>query len=270
LKQTANHCAPPNPVIISLMIARLTGQLENVGSTTLQVRLGGLTYELLVSPYTAGRLGNSIGKEVTLETLHYLEGQSGGSTLYPRLAGFLTETDRDFFELFTTCNGVGNKTALAAMVISIDQIAAAIAERDVAMLQSLPKIGRRTAETLIATLSGKVDRFLEAPTSAGSAPSAPAEPGEPVKKSKAAKIKTPPPIPAPSAAPATSPAVSAPAAPLSEAAEQRQIRRDAIETLVALGEDRAAAMTWVEQVTRDGFKPADAQALIKRIYEARG
>ena len=240
------------------MIARLTGNIEEVGSNSLYVRVGPLTYELLVSTYTAGRLGNSIGQEVTFETLHYLEGQSGGSTLYPRLAGFLTAGDKDFFELFTTCNGVGNKTALAAMCISVDQIAAAIAERDVAMLQSLPKIGRRTAETLIATLSGKVDRFLSAP---GSAP-APAI--EPVKKGKVAKVKTPTPAAAATATPLS------PAPATNEAAEQRQVRRDAIETLVALGEERAAAMMWVEQVTRDGFKPTDAQALIKRIYEARG
>jgi Holliday junction DNA helicase RuvA len=249
----------PSDIIVD-MIARITGQLEEVASSTVQVRIGGVTYELLVSPYTAGRIGHSIGQEVTLETLHYLEGQSGGSTLYPRLAGFLSAIDKDFFELFTTCNGVGNKTALAAMVVGVDQIAAAIAERDVAMLQSLPKIGRRTAETLIASLSGKVDRFLSAP---GTAP-APAI--EPAKKGKIAKMKIEP----VKAAAIAAVAPTAPAAPAGDAAEQRQVRRDAIETLVALGEDRATAMTWVEQVTRDGFKPADAQALIKRIYEARG
>lgn len=234
------------------MIARLTGQLEEVSSNTVLVRVGALTYELLVSTYTAGRLGNAIGQEVTFETLHYLEGQSGGSTLYPRLAGFLTAIDKDFFELFTTCNGVGNKTALAAMCISVDQIAAAIAERDVAMLQSLPKIGRRTAETLIATLSGKVDRFLAAPGSP--APPAP----EPMKKGKATKGKSTTAEPAPAAPPVND-----------DAAQQRQFRRDAIETLVALGEERAAAMMWIEQVTRDGFQATDAQALVKKIYESR-
>ena len=40
-------------------------------------------------------------------------------------------------------------------------VAEAIASKDIDMLVSLPEIGKRTAETIVAELRGKVDRFVE-------------------------------------------------------------------------------------------------------------
>jgi len=96
---------------------------------------------------------------VSLHTLDFIESQGQGTTMTPRLAGFLNTDDRRFFELFTTCKGIGNRRGLRALTLATGQIAAAIVDRDVAMLQSLPEIGKRTAETIIATLHGKVDNF---------------------------------------------------------------------------------------------------------------
>src|SRR5262249_31823607 len=36
-----------------------------------------------------------------------------------------------------------------------------IAEKDIDLLKSLPEIGKRTAETIVVELNGKVDRFIE-------------------------------------------------------------------------------------------------------------
>ena len=148
---------------MAAMIARIQGVLEAVdgGSAMVQVD-GGLTYEVLLPTYATAELSSRIGQVVELHTLHYLESQNQGATMQPRLAGFATVVDREFFELFTTCKGIGNRKALRAMAISTEQIASAIADRDVAMLQSLPEVGRRTAETIVATLHGKVDRFVGA------------------------------------------------------------------------------------------------------------
>lgn len=145
------------------MIARLEGILEEVSSDAALVRVdGGLTYEVLLPAYSTAQLASQVGQVVKLHTLHYCESQNQGATLTPRLAGFANVTDRDFFVLFTTCKGIGNRKALRAMAMSTEQIAAGIADRDAALLQSLPEIGRRTAETIIATLHGKVDRFVSA------------------------------------------------------------------------------------------------------------
>lgn len=154
------------------MIARINGQLESVLKESVLLRVeGGLTYQVLVPSYVVPQLAGQIGSSVTLHTLYYLESQNQGATMTPRLAGFLSEVDRDFFELFTTCKGIGNRKALRAMTIATDQIAAAIADRDVSLLQTMPEIGRRTAETVVATLHGKVDRFATSTAFGGDAQS---------------------------------------------------------------------------------------------------
>jgi Holliday junction DNA helicase RuvA len=79
----------------------------------------------------------------------------------PRLIGFATPEDRAFFELFTTVKGIGNRKALRALQLPFGTIAAAIAQRDLDLLKSLPEIGKRTAETIVAELHGKVDQFVE-------------------------------------------------------------------------------------------------------------
>lgn len=213
------------------MIARIEGVLETITGSVLLVRpAGGLVYEVMVSAYAAARLGGSIGQPVTLHTLHYLESQNQGASFQPRLAGFLTREDREFFELFTSVKGIGNRRALRSMTLASDQIAAAIAERDLAMLQSLPEIGRRLAETIVATLHGKVDRFISL--------SAPVIGGKP----------------APDAPPAA-----------------RTLTRDALDVLVQLGENRAQALAWIDQVLRDApdDPPTDTQDLIARVYRLK-
>lgn len=146
------------------MIARIEGLLETLNGGAALIGIGGgLTYEVVLPAYTVGRLGNRIGQNVTLHTLHYFESQNQGASITPRLAGFATTDDRKFFELFTTCKGIGHRRALRAMTLDTNTIATAIADRDAALLQSLPEIGRRTAETIIATLHGKVDPYLGGP-----------------------------------------------------------------------------------------------------------
>ena len=152
------------------MIAKVEGILESLDGGSAFVRLGpagsvsshGLTYEVLLPAYVTVRLGGSIGQQISLSTLHFIESQGQGTTMIPRLAGFLTVEDQQFFELFTTCKGIGNRRALRAMALETPQLAAAITDGDVALLQSLPEIGRRTADTIVATLRGKLDRFVSA------------------------------------------------------------------------------------------------------------
>jgi Holliday junction DNA helicase RuvA len=212
------------------MIAKIEGLLESIEGGMAIIKVpGGLTYEVLVSSFAAARLGGSIGQTITLHTLHYLESQNQGASMLPRLAGFLSVEDRRFFELFTTTKGIGNKRALRAMTLATDQIAAAIADRDLTMLQSLPEVGRRTAETIVATLHGKVDKFLS-------------------------------PTPAFSAAP------GAGGAPPSGA---RAMAKEALEVLLQLGENRVQALAWIDEILRGEDKPADVQDLVARVYRLK-
>lgn len=199
------------------MICKIHGTLESLIATVARVDTGnGLTYEVMLPAFAAARLGGHVGRPVTLQTFHYLEGSSQGANFIPRLAGFLSETDREFFTAFTSVKGIGAKKALRAMTMSTTQIAAAIADRDVKTLQSLPEIGRRMAETVIATLHGKLDRFVSDAAYGERRADGTVE-GE-----------------AGSHAPGATPLA-------------RSAAREALEVLLQLGENRAAAVQWIDQ-----------------------
>lgn len=144
------------------MICRIQGLLESLldGRATIALPHG-LTYELLLPSYVAARLGGQIGSVVTLHTIHYLESSNQGASLHPRLVGFTSTEARAFYELFTTVKGIGPRKALRALAIDHRQIASAIAARDVKLLQTLPEIGKRMAETVVVTLHDKVDAFVD-------------------------------------------------------------------------------------------------------------
>jgi len=142
------------------MIARITGRVERVADGAALIDAGaGLTYEVLIPACDVERLARQSGQEVALHTIHYVEGDPVRGSQQPRLVGFLSEPDRDFFRVFTTVKGVGIRKALRALVRRPAEVAAAIAGKDATFLVSLPEIGKRTAEQIIAELSGRVDEF---------------------------------------------------------------------------------------------------------------
>ena len=142
------------------MITQLSGTLVAIEDGAAHVQCGELTYEVLVPAADGMSLAARIGQEVRFHTLHYLEGQGQGSSFWPRLIGFQNPADRAFFELFTTVKGIGNRKALRALQLPFAQVADAISVRDHALLQSLPEIGKRTAEAICVELKGKVDPFV--------------------------------------------------------------------------------------------------------------
>jgi len=146
---------------MTAMISRLEGTLDDVRDGVAEVRCGELTYSILVPGADQQRLSPRTGERIVFHTLHYLEGVGQGASYVPRLIGFTSPADRAFFEVFTTVKGMGNRKALRALQVPFGRVARAIAEKDVDLLKSLPEIGKRSAETIVAQLSGKVDRFLD-------------------------------------------------------------------------------------------------------------
>lgn len=143
------------------MISRIEGELVEYIDGRAMLACGAITYELLVPGYDQQRLAGRVGESVVFHTLHYLESQGPTGPFIPRLIGFSNPDDRAFFELFTTVKGMGNRKALRALQLPSGAVAGAIAEKDLDLLKSLPEIGKRTAETIVAELNGKVDRFVE-------------------------------------------------------------------------------------------------------------
>lgn len=137
--------------------------MEAVSGGAAQIAVGdGVTYEVLLPAYMHESAARGIGTTVSFITLQYLEGQGQGTSFIPRLIGFAGESDRRFFDIFTTVKGIGNRKALRAMAIEPAKIAALIMSKNAKGLTELPEIGKRLAETVIAELTGKVDVFLTA------------------------------------------------------------------------------------------------------------
>ncbi len=142
------------------MIARITGRLEEVGDGSALIDCGvGLWYEVRVPACELDRLTRRVGQEVVLHTIHVIEGDPSRGQVVPRLIGFSSETDRDFFKAFTKVKGIGVRKALRALVRPFAEVAAAIEAKDARLLVALPEIGKRTAELIIAELNGKVAQF---------------------------------------------------------------------------------------------------------------
>jgi Holliday junction DNA helicase RuvA len=143
----------------SLLITKITGQLLDLGEDTLTLGVDAFEYEVLIPEFSRRQLQTQLGQEIRLHTIEYLEGNPMQGRLTPRLVGFLTEVEREFFELFCSVDGVGVKKALRAMVRPVREVARAIEEQDAKALAGLPGVGPATSERIIAKLRSQVPKF---------------------------------------------------------------------------------------------------------------
>jgi holliday junction DNA helicase RuvA len=141
------------------MITKITGQLAALQNDTLSLKIDAFEYEVLIPEFTRRQLQSELNQTVSLHTIEYVEGNPMQGRMTPRLVGFLTEVEREFFELFCSVDGVGVKKALRAMVRPVREVATAIEEQDTKTLSSLPGIGPAMAERIIAKLRRKVPKF---------------------------------------------------------------------------------------------------------------
>jgi Holliday junction DNA helicase RuvA len=116
-----------------------------------------------VPEFVRRQVQGRVGLEITLHTTQYLEGNPMQGRVIPRLLGFLSEVELDFFELFCTVDKVGTRKALKALVRPIREIANAIQRQDAKWLTTLPGVGATTAEQITAKLHRKVTKFALMP-----------------------------------------------------------------------------------------------------------
>ena len=143
------------------MISRITGKLNSITDQYALIDNNGIFYEILIPSALADRLkeDGKVGAPISFETIYYIEAGDRKSNHYPRMVGFTSAIDREFFSLFTQVPGLGVKKALKSLVIPIKDIASAIETRDPAALSKLPGVGGRLAEKIIAELNGKTAKF---------------------------------------------------------------------------------------------------------------
>ncbi len=141
------------------MITKITGTPVSVSGDVLTLAVDAFEYEVLIPEFTRRHLQEQIGKEISLHTIEYLEGNPMQGRMTPRLIGFLTGIEREFFELFCQVDGVGVKKALRAMIRPVEEVAQLIEDQDAKGLTLLPGVGPATAERIIAKLRRKVPKF---------------------------------------------------------------------------------------------------------------
>src|SRR5262249_32359188 len=98
------------------MITKITGRLVAGADGEGTLAIGAMEHEVRVPEIVRRQLQGELGRDVSLHTIEYIEGNTQGGRLVPRLVGFLNEAEREFFDLFCEVDGVGVKKALRAMV----------------------------------------------------------------------------------------------------------------------------------------------------------
>lgn len=136
------------------MIAFLEGTLAGRTLATALINVGGVGFEVGMSQTSLSKLPE-IGQRVTVYT--FLQVRDDGMSLF----GFLSVEEKALFEQLITVSGVGPKVALAALSsYSAAQLVNLIAAQDVAAVQRIPGIGKKTASRIILELKGSLDSGL--------------------------------------------------------------------------------------------------------------
>lgn len=141
------------------MITKIRGILSELSETAAAINTGAFDHEVYLPQFVQRQLQPLVGQEIELTTIEYLEGNPQKGRMTPRLIGFMTAAERDFFDIICSVDGVGVKTALKAMIRPVKDVATAIEERNVKELSTLPGIGPAAAERIVAKLRRKMARF---------------------------------------------------------------------------------------------------------------
>ncbi len=131
------------------MIGKLKGLVEEVGEEELVLDVGGVGYLVAASARTLRALP-AVGEAAAL----FIETHVREDAI--RLYGFLTASERDWFRLLQSVQGVGAKVALGVLgTLSGDALAAAIARQDKAAMALAPGVGPKLAARIVHELKDK-------------------------------------------------------------------------------------------------------------------
>lgn len=150
------------------MISYLRGIVRHLDQSSVVLDVGGVGYEVMLPAIEAKALrtrlhreeeGATEAPEVALWTYYHVAERQPR----PTLIGFHERQNREFYELLLSVADIGPSIAARSMTIPVCDYASAIESRDVRVLGTLPGIGKRKAEQLVASLKGKVLSFALLP-----------------------------------------------------------------------------------------------------------
>ena len=132
------------------MIAYVEGRIEDIAPDNAVLDVGGIGYNVKISPETALRLPG-LGQRVRLYT--YTCVREDAFLLY----GFLSKGELEIFKKLITVSGIGPKGALALLAaMDVDALRFAILSGDTKAISKAPGIGAKTAQRLILDLKDKI------------------------------------------------------------------------------------------------------------------
>ena len=134
------------------MIAQVSGTLLAKELDRVEVMTsGGVAYELAIPLGVYEKLPRA-GEAVTLHTYLVVKEDSW------QLFGFATPFERRVFQRVLNAKGVGPALALGLLsTLTAERLVRALRDRDIATLQSVPRVGRKKAEQLVLDLAEKLD-----------------------------------------------------------------------------------------------------------------
>ena len=140
------------------MIAYLSGKIFEKDANLLIIDIGGVGYEVTIPLSTFYELGE-IGEDVALR-IHTVVREDAFA-----LFGFQTAREKELFLHLISVSGIGPKSAITALSgMSADEIISAIRQNNLARLNSIPGVGKKTAERIVIELRDKIVKLSGSPS----------------------------------------------------------------------------------------------------------
>jgi len=130
------------------MIRMLTGTVYSLSAEGIILDVHGVGYELWMPPRQT--LQFTIGEKAVVHVYTHVKEDA------LELFGFASPEDRKFFMLLISVSGVGPKTALNVLNDGFSAGVDAIRTSNVAFFQSIPRLGKKTAQKIILELQSKI------------------------------------------------------------------------------------------------------------------
>ena len=150
------------------MISILRGAVASVGLDHVDVVVGGIGFRVHVTPAFAQAAPRD--EEITVYTSMIVREDS--MTLY----GFESADERDVFTRLMSVSGIGPKIALAALaVLRPDDLRRAVRDQDLATLQRIPGVGKKSAQRMALEIGDKLGTPAALPGAEATPAPAPSE-----------------------------------------------------------------------------------------------
>ncbi len=137
------------------MIGKLKGIIDSYGEDYVVLDVNGVGYQVHCSARTLQALPAG-GEAAMLSIETYVREDQ------IKLFGFMSDTEREWFRLLQTVQGVGAKVALAVLgTLRPAELGTAIAMRDKATVARTPGVGPKVAERIVTELKDKAPALAD-------------------------------------------------------------------------------------------------------------